>query len=254
MRFSKLAGTLVLSFGSILAFHSDAESHGRRYYRYYSAWPYWGGWGGFYGYPAFYYGGFYGPPYPYARVFYSPLDRAPAALRIEVKPVEAEVYIDGYLAGIVDEFDGFFQRLNVPPGNHEIVLYLEGHRTIREKLHFSPGESYKIRRAMEPLAEGEASESPPEPPPETKATVETRPLPSVSVSEYGVLELRVRPEGAEVLIDGEPWPSGEASEALVIHLPAGEHRIEVRKSGHPPFATEVLVDPGKTTTLNVKLP
>jgi len=253
MRFSKLAGALVLSIASVLAFHTDAESHGRRHYRYYRAWPYWGG---YYAYPAFYYGGFYGPPYPYARgYYYSPLDRAPAELRIEVKPVEAEVYVDGYLAGIVDEFDGFFQRLHLAPGNHEIVIYLEGNRTIREKLHFSPGGSYKIRRVMEPLAAGEAGEPPPEPPPAQRQTaVEPRSESSVSVSGFGVLELRVKPEGAEILIDGEPWSPSRWSETLIIHLPAGEHRIEVRRAAHAPFATAVTVDPGKTVTLNVKLP
>ncbi len=253
MRFSKLAGTLVLSLLSVLAFQSDAESHGRyRYYRYYPSWSYWGG---YYGYPALYYGGFYGAAYyPYARVYYAPLHRAPVALRLEVKPVEAEVYVDGYLAGIVDEFDGFFQRLDLAPGNHEIVVRLEGHRTIREKLYLSPGASYRIRRVMEPLAEGETTEPRPEPPPEPEPAAESRPERSISVSGFGVLELRVQPIGAEILIDGEPWPSGEASEALVIHVPAGEHRVEIRSAGHEPFVTDISVGPGKTTTLNVKLP
>jgi len=253
MRFSKLAGTLVLSTLSVLAFQSEAESDGRahhyRHYRYYPSWPYWGG---YFAYPAFYYGGFYGAPYPYSRIYYGGSDRAPSALRIEVKPVEAEVYVDGYLAGSVDEFDGFFQRLNLTPGAHEIVIYLDGHRTIREKLYLSPGASYKLRRAMEPLAAGETSEARPEPPPEV--AIESPPEPSTSVSDFGVLELRVQPEGAEILIDGEPWPSGEPSKALAIHLPAGEHRIEIRMAGNAPFVTDVSVDPGKTTTLNVKLP
>jgi len=259
MRFSKLAGTLSLSLLSVLAFQSDAESHGRhRYYRYYPSWSYWGG---YYGYPALYYGGFYGAPYPYARIYYGPLDRAPVALRLEVRPVEAEVFVDGYLAGNVDEFDGFFQRLDVAPGNHEIVIRLEGYRTIREKLYFGPGASYKIRRVMEPLAEGETTEPRPEPPPEPPSEPEPEldswPEPSISVSGFGVLKLRVRPMGAEILIDGEPWPSdpsGEASDALVIHVPAGEHRVEIRSAGHEPFVTDVSVEPGKTTTLNVKLP
>jgi hypothetical protein len=253
MRFSKLGGALLLSLASVLAFHSEAESHGRRYYRYY--YPGWAYWGGYYAYP-FYYGGFYGPPYPYARVYYGVSDRAPAELRLEVKPVEAEVYVDSYLAGIVDEFDGFFQRLHLSPGAHEIVIHLEGYRTIREKLYPGPGASYKLRRAMEPLAEGETTEPRPEPPPERKAAPESEsePEPATSVAEFGVLELRVRPEGAEILIDSEPWPTGGAAEPLVIHLPAGDHRIEIRKAGHAPFATDVHVDPGKTTTLNVKLP
>ncbi len=170
-----------------------------------------------------------------------------------MKPVEAEVYVDGYLAGIVDEFDGFFQRLNLPPGSHEIVIYLDGYRTIRETLNLHPGASYKLRRAMEPLGEGETAETRPEPPPERAVGVEEAPERTTSVSGFGVLELRVQPAGAEILIDGEPWPS-EPSDALVIHLPAGEHRIELRRAGQAPFATDVTVDPGKTTTLNVKLP
>ncbi len=255
MRFSILAGTLSLSLLSVLALQTDAEAHGGyRYYRYYPSWSYWGG---YYPYPAFYYSGFYGAPYPYAGIYYPP-DRVPVALRLEVKPVEAEVYVDGYLAGIVDEFDGFFQRLYVAPGNHDIVLRLEGYRTIREKLYLSPGASYKIRRVMEPLAEGETTEPRPEPPPEPKPAPKTeeesRPEASISVSGFGVLELRVQPMDAEIRIDGEPWPSGEAPEALVIHLPAGDHRVEIRSAGHEPFVTDVSVDPGKTTTLNVKLP
>ncbi len=256
MRFSKLAGTLVLFLLTVLAFHSEAESHGQahyyRHYRYYSSWPSWGYWGGYYAYPAFYYGGFYGAPY--ARLYHGASDRAPSALRIEVKPAEAEVYVDGYLAGSVEEFDGFFQRLNLAPGEHEVVLYLDGYRTIREKLYLSPGASYKLRRAMEALAPGETSEARPEPPPEREVAVESRPESSISVSGFGVLELRVQPVGTEILIDGDPWPSGEASEALVIHLPAGEHRIEIRRAGEAPFVTDVSVNPGKTTTLNVKLP
>jgi hypothetical protein len=266
MRFSKAAVTLILSVLSFFSFQSDAESHGRfyRYYPYWGAWPYWGG---YYAYPAFYYGGYYGAPYPYSRVYYGYSDRAPSALRLEVKPVEAEVYVDGYLAGSVDEFDGFFQRLNLTPGAHEIVIYLDGHRTVREKLYLSPGASYKIRRIMEPLAPGETSEArpepPPEPPPEPEAPAPKAPEaatepaprpPAISVSGFGVLELRVQPEDSEVVIDGDPWPSGGGSGPLVIHLPAGNHRVEIRSAGRAPFETRVVIDPGKTTTLNVRLP
>ena len=46
-----------------------------------------------------------------------------ASLRLEVKPKEAEVYVDGFYAGIVDDFDGTFQRLSVTPGEHDIELF-----------------------------------------------------------------------------------------------------------------------------------
>ena len=37
-------------------------------------------------------------------------------LRINVKPREASVYVDGYFAGRVEDFDGAFQRLHATPG------------------------------------------------------------------------------------------------------------------------------------------
>src|SRR5262245_14361855 len=46
-----------------------------------------------------------------------------SAIRLEITPKEAEVFADGYFAGIVDEFDGVFQRLYLASGQHEIVLY-----------------------------------------------------------------------------------------------------------------------------------
>ena len=70
-------------------------------------------------------------------------------------PREAEVYVDGYLVGTVDDFDGWSQRLRLQPGEHEIELYLEGHRSVRQKMLFRPGETYKIRAALEKIAPGD---------------------------------------------------------------------------------------------------
>src|SRR5579862_5110772 len=58
-----------------------------------------------YGYPAPYYAPYYYDPYRYEA----------SSLRIEVKPKQAEVFVDGYRAGVVDDFDGVFQRLYLPP-------------------------------------------------------------------------------------------------------------------------------------------
>jgi hypothetical protein len=68
------------------------------YYPYYN--PYWYGFGfglGF-GYPYAY--GWY-PPYPYYGYGY--YDYTGAA-RLEVTPREAQVYVDGYFVGVVDDF------------------------------------------------------------------------------------------------------------------------------------------------------
>ena len=102
------------------------------------------------------------PPYPYYAYAASESD-----VRILVKPKEAAVYVDGYFAGKVEEFDGAFQRLHVTPGAHEITIYLEGYRSLREKLYLSPRSSRKIEGTLERLAPGEQNEplpTPAEPP------------------------------------------------------------------------------------------
>ena len=78
------------------------------------------------------------------------------AVRIEVNPKESrdeiEVYVDEAHAGVVDDFDGTFQRLYLPTGKHEIEIRLGGHKTLRMAIFVSPGKTYHIRERMEPLA------------------------------------------------------------------------------------------------------
>ena len=83
----------------------------------------------FYGYnPYFYRQSAFGPwgPFPYGIRY-----EERGSIRIQVKPEETEVYVDGYYAGVVDSYDGFFQRLHLPAGEHEIELRLEGHRSMQ---------------------------------------------------------------------------------------------------------------------------
>jgi hypothetical protein len=42
--------------------------------------------------------------------------------QLQVTPRETEVFVDGYFAGKVDDFDGRFQRLHVQPGEHELTV------------------------------------------------------------------------------------------------------------------------------------
>ena len=76
--------------------------------------------------------GYYGGYYAYDPGFgwYPTYDTTSAdsgddgALRLKVKPVEASVYVDGYYVGVVDEFDGVFQRLRLEPGPHHLEIRL----------------------------------------------------------------------------------------------------------------------------------
>jgi hypothetical protein len=129
---------------------------------------YFGPFGAFYGWSphAFGYAPYgyapFGHPY-YARSYEE------ASARVQVKPKQAEVYVDGFLAGVADDFDGTFQRLHLRPGGHEITLYLEGHRPVTERIYFSPGRTQKIKAALVPLAPGEAPAPRPVPPPRRSA-------------------------------------------------------------------------------------
>lgn len=129
--------------------------------------------GGYYGpyyapfYSPFYWGPYAWGPYPYAPYAYGAYVPyyAGGEARVLVTPEKAEVYVDGYRAGIVDDFDGAFQRLHVSPGGHDITLYLKGYRTVTQRVYFGEGGTVKIREKMEPLAAGESSEPPPAPAP-----------------------------------------------------------------------------------------
>ena len=123
------------------------------------------GWGAYgYGYPYAYgypYGyGAYGYPYGYGWGGYDPA----ASVRIQATPREAQVYLDGYFVGVVDDFDGFSQRLRLVPGEHEVTLYLPGFKSVTDKLLFRPRQSYKMHFELQKLAPGD-------PPP-------TKPIPS----------------------------------------------------------------------------
>ena len=125
-----------------------------------------------YYYDPFFYSGFYDPfyagwsplyaqyPYPRGRYGYS---GNWASARIEVKPRDAQVYLDGYLVGMVDQFDGIFQRLDLPTGEHEIEVYMRGYRPYRQRTLFRPGGSYHFKAMLEPLPAGAPDEPTPRP-------------------------------------------------------------------------------------------
>ena len=229
-------------------------------YPYYS--PFY--WGSYYGSPFW---GPYGWPPPYG--FYGGYDYA-SDLRVMATPREAEVYVDGYLVGTVDDFDGWSQRLRLQPGEHEIELYLEGYRSVRQKMLFRPGETYKIRAALEKIAAGdEAAVRPtpapgtatparelPYPPPPDRGFPAPPPYPTSRTPQrgFGTLSIRVQPTDAVVVVDGERWDRPDGDPRLSIELSPGAHQVEVRKDGHKPYVSSVQVRSGEVTTLNVSLP
>ena len=248
-----------------------------------------GGYGHGYGYPyhargsyvfvgGYFYDPFYGP-YPWwpASAYgwgYSPVFDYRAEVRILATPREATVYVDGFYAGNVDDFDGTFQRLPLTPGGHRIELFLEGHRTIRKNLYLQPGSTMKLHETLVPLAAGESSEKPelaPEvpPPPDgtftepngrtTRRTLPPPPGPPVrrggrtgDAEGFGTLMLHVQPRHAVVSIDGQRWLTSGDGE-FEVQLPAGRHRVEVELDGFQRFDSEIDVRDDGPTPVNISL-
>jgi hypothetical protein len=245
-------------------------------------------------YGAFYapfYAGWYGFGAPYAYPYPAYYGVGWPSARLEVKPRNAQVFLDGYFVGVVDKFDGVFQRLDVPPGQHELAVYLPGYRTYRQKTLFRPGEGYHFKAVLEPLGAGAASEAAPQPdpnvpdpyrepyrqpreanrppqdpdapyPPEPGRTqppdrLGERRAPEnrrPESREFGTVNIRVQPADAAVTIDGERWDSPEGGSRLILQLSGGPHRVEVRKDGFKPYSSTIQVRPGETQSLNVSLP
>ena len=107
-------------------------------YGYYDPWGY--GYGSGYGYVGGYYGGYYDPWYggypTSSQSSYTSSDEG--SLKLKIKPREAEVYVDGYYVGIVDDFDGIFQRLHLDSGPHRIEVRAPGYETLDFDVRITP--------------------------------------------------------------------------------------------------------------------
>jgi len=113
---------------------------------------------GFYGWGPGYWPGDYGPQWRGTRV-----SRDAVVIRTDVSPKDAHVYIDGYFRGSARDFDDRFSRLVVEPGEHEIVLFMEGYRTTRRTVDLRGGTVYSLREKLVRLSEGQKSDPPPVP-------------------------------------------------------------------------------------------
>jgi len=125
----------------------------RNYYYYYprDIYPY--------GYGAFGLGYFYYDPYvwaPVATIRYDGYSYGygygypTGELRLQVRPRDAEVYVDGYYAGMVDDFDGTFQSLRLEEGEYHIEILAPGYESIAFDVRIQPGRKINYRGDLFP--------------------------------------------------------------------------------------------------------
>jgi hypothetical protein len=151
--------------------------------RYYSGYPYYGYARPYYYYPyAFGYGPhgrgyFYFDLHYNSYVFYPPTvyrydnygsyygtyGYPTGELRLQVRPRDAQVFIDGSYAGTVDDFDGTFQSLRLESGDYQVEIVLPGYEPLDFDVHITPGEKVVYKGDLLPEQPGQPY---PEPPPQ----------------------------------------------------------------------------------------
>lgn len=71
-------------------------------------------------------------------------------LRLQVQPRDAEVYIDGYFSGIVDDFDGRLQGLTLETGGYSVEIVAPGFEPLAFDIRITPGRTTTYRGELLP--------------------------------------------------------------------------------------------------------
>lgn len=110
------------------------------------------GFGSGYRYGVPYSGRVYGyvAPYYAAAPYYAPAPRYYGDVRLQVRPRDAAVYVDGYYAGVVDNFDGVFQRLTLEVGPHEISIERPGFASMVYNVYVDAARTVDVRGDLYP--------------------------------------------------------------------------------------------------------
>jgi len=259
---------------------------------------------GFYGFDPFFdlYGGYYPYSYSYYPYSYYPYsyypdsgeggssdgayygrgsyrsEQAEGAVRLIVDPDKTKVYVDGYYSGVVDDYDGLFQRLYLPAGRHELILRLDGYETQHFKVYVTPDVTLKIHHSMAKGAGDNSKEIVVGDPDMDRFTQLRRDEdkggyasddrdddndapPPPSPRRYGMrhsyrdegasLRLNVTPEDSSVYVDGRFY--GTARDSRRLDLAPGRHKVEVVRPGYRTFEKDVEIEAERTQDLDVAL-
>jgi len=66
-------------------------------------------------------------------------------LRLQVAPRDAQVFVDGYYAGTVDDYDGTFQALKLESGSYAIRIEAPGYETLEFDVRITPRQKITYR-------------------------------------------------------------------------------------------------------------
>ena len=73
-----------------------------------------------------------------------------SAYDINIRPKDADIFLDGVYVGKADDFDGSPKFLVVKPGTHTITAKKKGYKTYTVKVSIQPGEQINLNKRLEP--------------------------------------------------------------------------------------------------------
>jgi len=202
----------------------------------YPGWPWWG-----YPYPHRF------PPADW-RVY---AEWETANVRLDVSPKDAQVYVDRYYAGVIDDFDGIFQHLTLRAGVHLIEIRRTGYVTLAIEFNLYPWQSVTYRRTMEPSHGDEVSSAPPSAGFEEGAAP---PAPANGNAPPGDVKFDVAPDDAAIYADG--FYAGIVDDfngSQHLPLPPGRHHLSLQLDGYETTEVDLTIDPGRTITYRASL-
>ena len=171
------------------------------------------------------------------------------ALDLDLEPQDAEVFVDGYLVGNADQFDGYPDYLWLEEGTYEVAFFRHGYQTLFRQYTIYPGVIVEVDDRMR---KGEAVR--PEPsgggyPPETE------PVGPASGEAFGRIALSGSPSDAAVYLDGHfVGTAGEISrlsEGLLVE--PGDHVVELVRPGYGSERRPVSVAAGERIDFDLGL-
>jgi hypothetical protein len=73
-------------------------------------------------------------------------------VRLEIDQKTANVFADGFYVGVVDDFDGIFQHLNLKVGAHHLEIAAVGYETLTLDVNVAAGKTITYKQSMVPMA------------------------------------------------------------------------------------------------------
>lgn len=174
------------------------------------------------------------PPPPPAEVYQS------GYLNLDVRPSDAEVFVDGEFRGIAKDFDGSPSYLELLKGEHRITLRKKGYSAVSFIVRAIPGQLLTLDVTMD----------------QTKESIKPEDrVYQLEIDGTGRIEFDINPPDSAVYIDGNFYGIAsqfkETSNALVLR--AGSHHVEIIRPGYSAYVRDISIAKDERRKLKVTL-